>query len=143
MRYRLDAALSEKAVMVGTSCRVLGISRSGYYGSRQRVPTTTEVCATSVQLKTEFALSGKVYVSRRLCAVLRSKGMRIGRHGVRLLMRAQRLCAHWRCKFVHTADSGHAPSVSDNLLARNFNPSGPNQAWVSGITYIRTRSGWV
>ena len=29
------------------------------------------------------------------------------------------------------------------MLARRFNPSGPNQAWVSDITYIRTRSGWL
>ena len=33
--------------------------------------------------------------------------------------------------------------VSDNVLARRFNPSGPNQAWVSDITYIGTRSGWL
>ena len=90
---RLGAKLSEKAVMVGASCRVLGISRSGYSGSRQRVPATTEVCATSVQLKTEFAVSGKVYVSRRLCAVLRSKSMRIGRYRVRRLMRGAASCA--------------------------------------------------
>lgn len=29
------------------------------------------------------------------------------------------------------------------MLARRFDPSGPNQAWVSDITYIRTRSGWL
>jgi transposase InsO family protein len=58
-------------------------------------------------------------------------------------MRENRLRAVWRRKFVHTTDSGHALPVSDNLLARRFNPSCPNQAWVSDITYIRTRSGWL
>ena len=124
-------------------CRVLGVSRSGYYGSRQRASRAPKVCATSVQLEAEFAASGKVYGSRRLCAVLRSKGLRIRRCRVRRLMREQRLRALWRRKFVHTTDSGHALPVSDNVLARRFDPSGPNQAWVSDITYIRTRSGWL
>ena len=70
MRYRLVAELSEKAVTVGALCCVLGVSRSGYYGSRQRASSATEICATSIQLKAEFAVSGKVYGSRRLCAVL-------------------------------------------------------------------------
>ena len=42
-----------------------------------------------------------------------------------------------------TADQVTNFLVSDNVLARRFNPSGPNQAWVSDITYIRTRSGWL
>lgn len=143
MSYRLIGKLSEKAVTVGTLCRVLGVSRSGYYGSRQRALSAAKVCIASVQLKAEFAASGKVYGSRRLCAVLRSKGLRLGRYRVRRLMRENRLRALWRRKFVHTTDSGHALPVSDNVLARQFDPSGPNQAWVSDITYIRTRSGWL
>ena len=143
MSYQLVAELSEKAVTVGTLCRVLGVSRSGYYGSRQRAQAAPKVCATSFQLKAEFAASGRVYGSRRLGAVLRSKGLRIGRYRIRRMMREHRLRALWRRKFIHTTDSGHALPVSDNVLARRFNPSRPNQAWVSDITYIRTRSGWL
>jgi putative transposase len=58
-------------------------------------------------------------------------------------MRENRLRALWRRKFVHPTDSGHALPVSGNVLARRFNPSSPNQARVSDITYIRTRSGWL
>ena len=97
----------------------------------------------SAQLKAEFVASGHVYGSRRLGAVLRAQGLYIGRHRVRRLLRENRLRALWRRKFVHTTESGHALPVSDNLLARRFNPSDPNQAWVSDITYIRTRSGWL
>ena len=143
MSYQLVAELSEKAVTVGTLCRVLGVSRSGYYGSRQRAQAAPKVCATSFQLKAEFAASGRVYGSRRLGAVLRSKGLRIGRYRIRRMMREHRLRALWRRKFIHTTDSGHAMPVSDNVLAREFDPGRPNQAWVSDITYIRTRSGWL
>ena len=143
MSYQFIEQLRKKAIPVERLCRVLGVSRSGYYGSRHRAGALPVACLASTQLKAEFAASGKVYGSRRLSAVLRSKGLRLGRHRVRRLMREHRLRALWRRKFVHTTDSGHALPVSDNVLARRFNPSGPNQAWVSDITYIRTRSGWL
>ena len=143
MSYQLVEQLHKKAVPVGRLCRVLGVSRSGYYGSRQRAKLAPKACLVSTQLKAEFAASGKVYGSRRLSAVLCAQGLRIGRHRVRRLMREHGLRALWRRKFVRTTDSGHALPVSANVLARRFNPSGPNQAWVSDITYIRTRSGWL
>ena len=143
MSYQLVEQLHKKAVPVGRLCRVLGVSRSGYYGCRQRAKLAPKACLVSTQLKAEFAASGKVYGSRRLSAVLCAQGLRIGRHRVRRLMREHGLRSLWRRKFVHTTDSGHALPVSANVLARRFNPSGPNQAWVSDITYIRTRSGWL
>ena len=143
MSYQLVEQLHKKAVPVGRLCRVLGVSRSGYYGCRQRAKLAPKACLVSTQLKAEFAASGKVYGSRRLSAVLCAQGLRIGRHRVRRLMREHGLRPLWRRKFVHTTDSGHALPISANVLARRFNPSGPNQAWVSDITYIRTRSGWL
>jgi transposase InsO family protein len=95
----------------------------------------------SAQLKIEFAASSRAYRSRRLGAILRAQGLHIGRYRVRRLMRENRLRTSWRRKFVHATDSGHPLPVSNTLLARRFNPGGPNQAWVSDITYIRTRSG--
>jgi putative transposase len=143
MSYQLVEQLHKKAVTVERLCGVLGVSRSGYYGWRQRLRRAPKACLVSTQLKAEFAASGRVYGSRRLGAVLRAQGLPIGRYRVRRLMRENRLRALWRRKFIHTTDSGHALPVSDNLLARRFNPSRPNQAWVSDITYIRTRSGWL
>ena len=143
MSYQLVEQLHKKAVTVEQLCRVLGVSRSGYYGSRQRAKLAPKACLVSTRLKAEFAASGRVYGSRRLGAVLRAQGLRIGRYRVRRLMRENRLRALWRRKFVHTTDSGHALPASSNVLARRFNPRGPNQAWVSDITYIRTRSGWL
>ncbi|WP_458232736.1 IS3 family transposase [Roseateles sp. P5_E8] len=85
----------------------------------------------STQLKAEFAASGRVYGSRRLCAVLRAKGLRLGRHRVRRLMREHRLRALWRRKFIHTTDSGHALPVCDNVLARRFDPV-REEFWMRG-----------
>lgn len=58
-------------------------------------------------------------------------------------MRTNGLRERWRRKFPHTIDSRHGFAVADKILARQFKPARPNQAWVSDIIYVRTRSGWL
>ena len=125
-----------------SACRVLGVSRSGYYASRRRLGSKT-VCATSIQLRASFMASGKSYGSRRLKVALQERGIMMGRYRVRRLMREQGLKPVWRRKFVHTTDSRHNLPVFENVLARQFNPDQPDRAWVSDLTYIQTRSGWL
>ena len=74
MSYQLVQQLHKKAVTVERLCRVLGVSRSGYYGARQRAKIAPKACLVSTQLKAEFAASGRVCGSRRLGAVLRAQG---------------------------------------------------------------------
>lgn len=95
------------------------------------------------RLKTLFESTEHCYGSRRLLSALRSEGMSIGRFKVRRLMKQQGLRPIWKRKFVHTTNSNHNLPVAENLLNRQFNPEAINQSWVSDITYIRTRSGWV
>jgi len=75
MSYPFVERLHKKAVPVGRLCRVLGVSRSSYYGARQRAKHAPKACLVSTQLKAEFAASGRVYRSR-LGAVLRAPGLR-------------------------------------------------------------------
>jgi putative transposase len=135
--------LQEKAVTVEQACRVLEVSRSGYYAARRRNQIKPVVCEVSVQMKAAFAASGQAYGSRRLRTELASRGVVVGRYRVRRLMRQYGLRSTWKRKFVHTTDSKHALPISPNVLNRQFNPARPNQAWVADITYIRTRSGWL
>lgn len=143
MSYALVEELQRKAVTVIQACRVLKISRSGYYSYRHRAQATPTVCATSVKLQAAFASSGCAYGSRRLCTALQDDGMTIGRYRVRSLMKKHQLRPVWKRKFVNTTDSKHDLPVSPNILNRQFDVAAPNQAWVSDITYIRTRSGWL
>jgi putative transposase len=143
MSYRLVQPLQEKAIPVQHSCRVLGVSRAGYYTARQRAKRTVPVCQAAVQLQSEFEASGRCYGSRRLQGALNRQGIRIGRYRVRRLMREHQLKPVWKRKFVHTTDSKHNLSVFENVLDRQFTPAKANQAWVSDITYIRTGSGWL
>ena len=132
--------LQEKAVAVNQLCRVLEVSRSGYYASRHSSRVRPAVCETSVHLRAAFAASGGAYGSRRLRTAVASRGVVIGIFRVRRLMRQHGLRPVWRRKFVHTTDSKHELPVSPNVLNRQFNPTRPNQAWVADITYIRTRA---
>jgi putative transposase len=142
MIYRLIQQLQQKAIPVTHACRVLEVSRAGYYEHWQRGPREADVVAT-VELKAAFADSGRSYGSRRLVSALRAQGREIGRYRVRRLMREASLRPIWKRKFVHTTDSRHDLPVAENLLDRQFEVAAPNQAWTSDITYVRTRQGWL
>lgn len=122
---------------------MLQISRSGYYAWRAKIAKPASSCLAQVQVAAVFQASAKTYGSRRVSAALRDQGVDIGRHRVRTLMKASGLRASWRRQFVHTTDSGHGLAVAPNVLDQCFMPAGPNQAWVSDLTYIRTRAGWL
>ena len=143
MSFELVQQLQQKAVPVDQVCRVLEVSRSGYYAARRRSQIAPAVCADTLELKAAFAASGGAYGSRRLRTAVASRGIVMGRYRVRRLMRQHGLRSSWRRKFIHTTDSKHALPISANVLDRQFNPKGPNQAWVADITYIRTSSGWL
>ena len=142
MSYRVVAHLQEEAVSVSHACRILQVSRSGYYAYRRTKP-----CAKRLQqqthVKAAFSSSGASYGSRRVMHALRAQGLRIGRYRVRTLMREAGLRTNWKRKFVSTTDSRHTLPVAENVLNRQFDVGEPNRAWVSDITYIRTAQGWL
>jgi transposase InsO family protein len=119
------------------------VSRSGYYAAKQRAREPAKLCRVTTHLQAAFAASGRCYGSRRLRAALQDQGVAVGRHRVRTLMRKHGVCPVWKRKFIPTTDSRHALPVAENVLARRFEPTAANTAWVSDITYIRTRSGWL
>ena len=124
-------------------CRLLGVSRSGFYEANKRAEAPASICPVAVQLNASFAASGGSYGSRPLRKALHAKGMEIGIYKIRRMMRANGLRSAWKRKFVHTTDSKHDLPVAENVLNRQFEPEAVNTAWVADITYIRTRSGWL
>jgi putative transposase len=92
MNYALASQLqAEKAIPIQRICLVLGVSRSGFYTAQTRKQKAPVVCATSAHLNSHFEASGRCYGSRRLQSALNRQGIKIGRHRVRSLMRAQGL----------------------------------------------------
>jgi len=141
MIYRIVDHWQQKAA-VTQACRVLEVSRSGYYAAMVRVKTPT-TCTTTVHLKAAFSASQRSYGSRRLVTALQAQDIQIGRFKVMRLMREANLIPVWKRKFVTTTDSNHELPIAENILNRQFNPAKPNQAWTSDITYIHTRTGWL
>lgn len=142
MSYRLVRQLQQKAIAVKHLCRVLQVSRAGYYQHWQRSAPAVDI-VTTVHLKAAFSASGGSYGSRRLASALQAKGFFVGRYRVRRLMKEAALHPVWKRKFVRTTDSQHSLPVAENLLERKFEVKLPNLAWVSDITYVRTRAGWL
>ena len=140
--YRLVTELQTKAVPVQQSCRLLAVSRAGYYAARSR-SAKPFLCKARIHLKAAFTASHQSYGSRRLVTALKNQGMQIGRYKVRSLMRQAGIKPVWKRKFIHTTDSKHKLPVAENILARQFNPAMPNTAFVTDITYIRTGTGWL
>ncbi|GAB0149559.1 hypothetical protein McPS_22990 [Marichromatium sp. PS1] len=52
-------------------------------------------------------------------------------------------CGRHRRRYRVTTDSSHRLAVAENLLARDFRPSAPNQVWSADITYLWTDEGWL
>jgi transposase InsO family protein len=127
-------------------CRLLAVSRSGYYVWRQRQPSAREMADAELLLEIEkiFAASGQTYGSPRIFIELKAQGIGCGRKRVERLMRENGLkVPQKRKKRVVTTDSDHAFPVAPNLLDRNFTAEKPNEKWVTDISYIRTDTGWL
>ncbi len=88
MSYQLVEDLQEKATTVNQACRVLYVSRSGYYAAARRRQAAPVVCTESAQVKAAVTASARIYGSRRIRTALCCQGVTMGRHRVRSLMRA-------------------------------------------------------
>jgi len=125
-------------------CHYLQVSCSGYYKFFNRKPSKRELRHQSLakKVKDEFEHSKRVYGSPRIAEVLNNKNIKCSRVFVAKLMIEQSLKSKITPKFTRTTDSSHGYLIADNLLDRNFNPTGPGMVWVSDITYIYTLQAW-
>lgn len=136
----------EKAAFpVRLLCRTLQVSRAGFYAWQGR-PPAPRVRADErlgVEIAAIHAESRQRYGSPRVHAELLDRGHRTGRKRVARLMRVRGLAARRRRRFRCTTQSRHPFPSAPNVLARQFERSRPDQAWVTDITYIPTREGWL
>ena len=135
-----------QAYPVTLCCKVLGVSRSGYYAWRARPLSARQQRrhGLAVQIRQVHASNRQGYGSPRICAALRAQGHRVCRNTVAKIMRQQRLQAKAKRRFVpRTPDSLHSRPVAENVLDRQFTASAPNQKWVADITYVPTAEGWL
>jgi len=144
MRYPFIDA--EKALYpLVVLCRVMCVSRSGYYAWKGRAPSmrAKEDVRLRVRIRVIHAQSRQTYGSPRMLKALRDDGERIGLHRVERLRRVEELKTCYKRRYRTTTQSDHAYPVAENILARNFIPDAPDRVWAGDITYVFTAEGWL
>lgn len=126
-------------------CRVLEVSRSGFYDWYGRVPSVREQDRQQLdeRVRTVFAAEKGRIGSPRVSRRLKEQGHVAGHNQVAQSMVRQGLRAKAARKFKATTNSNHSLPVAGNLLQQNFEADRSNQKWVSDITYIATDEGWL
>jgi transposase InsO family protein len=131
---------------VRAMCSALEVSPAGYYAWLSRPPSFQEQRreALLVLIREAHEEARRCYGSPRVHAALKGKGEPCSVNTVAKIMRDNDIRAKTARKFrCRTTDSNHALPVADNVLGRQFDPSGPNEAWVADITYVQTGEGWL
>jgi putative transposase len=133
---------------ISRMCRVLKVSKSGFYGWRDRAPSARDRADARILEKITriHRDSRETYGAPRIHFELRALGIRCGRKRVARLMREAGIfgCGGRKRK-VRTTLRSHTERTppAPDLVERNFTPTGPDRLWVADITYIRTWEGWL
>jgi putative transposase len=143
-RYRFIHA-ERAAYPVAILCRVLCVSRAGYYawagrGVSARARADADLAA---QIAAAHARSRATYGAPRIHAALRAAGTRTSRRRVARLMRAGGLTGCHRRRRVRTTVADPARRPAPNLVARDFAAPAPNRLWLGDITFVPTAEGWL
>ena len=135
----------EVAFPVGTMCRVLGVSSSGFYAWKKRPASSRETA--DAQLAVDIVAAHKrgrrAYGSPRVHRELRAQGVRVGRKRIERLMRKHGIQGRRKRRFRKTTDSNHPLPIAPNVLERKFEVDAPNKAWVTDVTCVWTDEGWL
>jgi putative transposase len=126
-------------------CDTLDVSRAGFYAWQQR-PASVQQQRRDALLVEIAAIHAEVkqrYGSPRLYKELAHRRVPCCVNTVAKLMHDNDIRAKSARKFRHTTDSNHLLPVADNVLDRQFDPQGPNEKWVTDITYVPSREGWL
>lgn len=126
-------------------CRVLQVSRSGYYAWRRRPMSAHQSrrLELSAAIRQAHQESRCLYGSPRIHRELLARGIRVCVNTVAKLMKMLRLFSRRKRKFRTTTNSRHSHPVASNVLNRSFTETQLNRTWASDITFIPTLEGWL
>ena len=126
-------------------CEVLELSTSGYYDWRDRPESARHQRHRRLvtQIKVIHAHSRAIYGSPRVHEELVDNGFVVGKNTVAKLMQRHYIQSKVHKRFVVTTNSKHSLPPAENILNRDFSADRENQKWVSDVTFIPTREGWL
>lgn len=126
-------------------CRLLEVSRSGYYEWLSRPPRASGEADQQVQEKVQryFAQGRGTYGTRRIKHLLAQEGLQVSRRRIGRVLAQVGLRCKTRRKFTAPRSSGQAQTVAPNQLNREFTVHAPDTVYVGDITYLPTGEGWL
>ena len=127
-------------------CAAFDVKRSGYHAwvKAEASPRERTDAALLPKIRAVFARHKGRYGSPRIQDELADQGARHGGKRIARLMKAAGLRGLCSRRFVpRTTQSGHDHPIAPNLLGERPAPTGPNQSWVTDLTYVRTAQGWL
>ena len=131
---------------VRTMCRMLEVSRAGFYEWHARPPSTRSLEDARLMplIRTSFAASDGTYGAIRVARDLRDWGERCGKRRTARLMRLASMHARPKRRR-RPIDEGLRPehSIAPNVLDRQFEADKPNRKWVADFTYVWAGEGWL
>ena len=133
------------AFPVRRMCNELDVSPSGYYAWRKRPASAREMANQELcnKIRAVYDDNHGVYGSPRIYRELKDQGIACSENRIARLMRLRGLRAKQSKRFRSTTKRNKAHPVAPNLLKGHFVAERPNQKWLSDITYIPTREGWL
>ena len=126
-------------------CRVLEVSRSGYYGWKRQPQGKRQKENEQIlmEIRESHKNSRRAYGSPRITEDLQANGTKCGENRVARLMKNNGIVGKAKKKFKATTNSRHNLPIAENVLNQNFTAKEPNTVWVSDITYVPTLEGWL
>jgi putative transposase len=131
---------------VSALCRVLRVSRSGYYEWKDRPPSNRdrENATLTERIREIHQLSRETYGYPRVHAELRALGVRCNRKRVARLMRKDGLRGCMRGpRRKHTTRQDPLAIPAPDLVGRNFRATAPDRLWTADVTYLPTDEGFL
>ncbi len=147
MKYACIAS-HRREYPVKMMCRVLDVSRSGFYASQRREPSeraraNERLC---LEIRSIHRQSDRSYGSPRIYDELRDRDIACSENRVASIMRRNEIRSKKKRRFRVTTNSNHSYVVAENILDRRFAVNEQldvDTVWVSDITYVPTREGWL
>lgn len=145
MRYEFIQQYADE-FPVRMMCEALEVSPSGYYDWRDREPSETQKRREALgnEMEVIHAAVKRRYGSPRMHQELIAKNHKCCRNTVAKIMKSLGIQAISHRRFrVQTTDSNHDFPIAPNRVDQDFTATKPNEIWLSDITYIPTREGWL
>ena len=130
---------------IAAMSHIVKVSKSGYYRwlNRKLSRRVQEEGRLEIEIKAAHKRTRETCGPERLQQELREQGVEVGICRIRRIRKKLGIRCKQRRKFRATTDSKHTFPVVENLLNQKFEATGPNEVWVSDITYIPTEEGWL